>query len=131
MSLGIEDFLDGYYFLARRRGQLARYVRRHLRTALDEAMTLAAGRESDEPAALFYALARHERAVPPELWGVVVERFAIGRARALGGELREGVDPLALIHLRLDVRDGVVDYAGVRAWFAANLVLAPRRPWPP
>jgi len=75
MSVDIEDFLDGYYFVARRGGQLARY--------------------------------------------------------ALGVELREDVDPLALAHLRLDARDGVVEYPGVRAWFAANLVPARRRTWPP
>jgi hypothetical protein len=131
MILDIEDFLDGCYFVARRRGQLARYVRRHLRAALEEATTLAAGRESDEPAALFYALARHELALPPELWGAVLERFALGRARALGGELRQDVDPLALVHLRLDARDGIVDYPDVRTWFGANLVRARRRPWPP
>jgi hypothetical protein len=131
VSIDLEDFLEGYYLVARRRGQLARYVRRHVRTALDEATTLAAGRALDEPAALFFALARRERAFPPDLWGAVVERFAIGRARALGVELPEDLDPLALVHLRLDARDGAVEYAGVRDWFAAHLVPVRRRPWPP
>lgn len=131
MSFDIEEYLDAYYFVARRRGQLARYVRRHLRAALEEATALAADRASDEPAALFFALARHDRAFPPELWGVVVERFALGRAHALGVELRGGIDPLALVHLRLDARDGVATYADVLAWFVANLVPTRRRRWPP
>jgi hypothetical protein len=88
----LEALLDGYLFVARRNGELARYVRRHVIAALDEAATLSLGREADEPAALFYAFARRDEAFPPVLWNAFAERVAVGAANALGLALKADVD---------------------------------------
>lgn len=45
----LEALLDAYYFVARRNGELARYVRWHVVAALDEAAALSRGYEADEP----------------------------------------------------------------------------------
>jgi hypothetical protein len=106
----IEVLMEGYYFFARRNGELARYVRRHVVAALGEATTLAGGRKEDEPAALFYAFARRDQAFPPALWSAFVERLAVWAAQALGLALRPDVDPYDLAYLCLDVAEGKVPY---------------------
>jgi hypothetical protein len=131
MIPGIEALLDGYYFVARRNGEVARYVRRHVVAALDEAATLAEGHEEDEPAALFYAFARRDHAFPPALWNAFTERLALGSAHALGLAPRPDVDPFDLAYLCLDVAGGKVPYDEVRAWFAAHLVRTTPKSWPP
>lgn len=131
MIPGLEALLDGYAFVARRNGELAKYVRHHVVAALAEARALAAGHEADEPAALSYAFSRHDRAFPPALWSAFVERLAVGAAHAQGRSLRPDVDPFALAYLCLDVAEGKVTYNEVRAWFAANLVPSRTGPWPP
>jgi hypothetical protein len=131
MIPGLETILDAYYFVARRNGELARYVRRYVVAALDEAAALSGGREADEPAALFYAFARRDQAFPPALWNAFVERLAVGSAHAIGLALKPDVDPFDLAYLCLDVAEGKLAYDGVRAWFAAHLVPVPPRPWPP
>ena len=127
----LETVLDAYAFVARRNGELARYARRRVVAALDEAAALSGGREADEPAALFYGFARHDRAFPPALWNAFVERLAVGSAHALGLGLKPDVDPFDLAYLCLDVAEGKVPYEGVRAWFATHLVPVPPRPCPP
>jgi hypothetical protein len=127
----LETILDAYYFIARRNGELATYVRRHVVAALDEATTLSRGREADEPAALFYAFARRDQAFPPVLWNAFVERLAVGSAHSIGLALKPDVDPFDLAYLCLDVAEGKLEYDGVRAWFATHLVPVPPRPWPP
>jgi hypothetical protein len=131
MIPGLEAILEGYYFVARRNGELARYVRRHVVAAIEEATALAGGREEDEPAALFYAFARRDRAFPPALWNAFVERLAMGSAHAGGRALNPDVDPYDLAYLCLDVAEGKIAYDDVRAWFAAHLVPASPKPWPP
>ena len=127
----LEALLDGYYFIARRNGLLAGHVRYLVVEALGEAAVLAGGHEDDEPAALFYAFGRRDRAFPPALWNAFVERLAVGSAHRLGQALGPDVDPFALAYLCLDVAEGKVTYPEVRAWFAAHLVPVPLRPWPP
>jgi hypothetical protein len=60
-----ERFLEGFAFFARRHAPLAHIEEAPLLAALAEAEALAAGREEDEPAALFYACARRSRAFGP------------------------------------------------------------------
>jgi hypothetical protein len=131
MIPGLETLLDSYYFIARRNGELARYARHQVVAALDEATALAGGREQDEPAALFYAFARHDRAFPPALWNLFVERLAVGSAHALGLALDPNIDSYDLAYLCLDVAEGTVSYDEIRVWFVAHLVPVPPRPWPP
>jgi hypothetical protein len=130
MIPGLEALLDGYYFVARRNGELARYVRPHVVAALDEAAALSRGHETDEPAALFYAFARRDEAFPPVLWNAFTERVAVGAAHGLGLALTPDVDPYDLAYLCLDVAEGKVGWEEVRAWFAAHFVPVPPRPWP-
>lgn len=57
-----ERLLEGFTFFARRHAPLSRIDEEAILAALAEAERLAAGREDDEPAALFYACARRSRA---------------------------------------------------------------------
>lgn len=99
--------------------------------ALAEATRLAADREEDEPAALFHAFARRDRAFPLSLWRSLVAHLAVGHAQAVGLSPAGDTDLSALDALRVDVAAGVVGHAEVRAWFSAHFAPIPRRSWPP
>jgi hypothetical protein len=111
----IHALLQGYAFFGRRHGLVVPDAGT-VREALDEARFLAADRERDEPAALFYALAQS----PTLGWRVFVERAVINHAHALRLHLDHGAVDLA--HLRLDVAEGLLTFEDVRAWFEARLV---------
>jgi hypothetical protein len=81
----LETILEGYYFVARRNGELARYVRHHVVAALGEATALAKDHEEDEPAALFYAFARRGRAFPPGARRLGNDSLISGPPRAASG----------------------------------------------
>lgn len=83
-----------------------------------EADGLSAGRQLDEPAALFFALARRSRA-----FGGLAKRFIPDAARAqaiaIGYELT--IEDLELAMLRAAVLRGEVRFEDLRQWFADAL----------
>jgi hypothetical protein len=80
-----------------------------------EAEQLAAGRPPDEPAALFFALARRSRA-----FGNLATGFIPGAARAqamaVGYELQ--IEDLEIAMLRAGVLRGELQFDDLRRWFA-------------
>jgi hypothetical protein len=107
--------LQGYAFFARRRGGSTPEAGA-VQEAVDDARRLAEGRERDEPAALFYVLAK----APSLGWRTFVEQAAMNHAHALRLRLEYGAVDLA--DLRLDVAEGRVTFEDVRAWFEARLM---------
>lgn len=99
-----------------------------LAEALREAETLAGGRESDEPAALFFALSSRPRTFG-RAHGRMTLHIAVEHARALGLALTVDVAVLELIRARL-VR-GAIDFEELRGWFAEHVSPIQRKPWPP
>jgi hypothetical protein len=96
--------------------------------ALREAESLSSGQEGDEPAALFFALARRPRAFS-RAHGRMTLHLAMAHARALGFALTVDVAVLELIRARI-VREAI-DFDELRRWFAAHLAPISRKPWPP
>jgi hypothetical protein len=116
--------------LARFLSEIAFPLRRHARRgpldvvaiveALREAEALAAGREQDEPAALFFACSR--RAVAFGGGGaayLVLPVVTRNQARAVGLALRAEDIALGLHHLR--ILRGEMVFDELRAWFTAHL----------
>jgi hypothetical protein len=96
--------------------------------ALREAARLSLGKEPDEPAALFYALARRPRAFG-RLHGDMLVLLAAEQAHAVGREL--SFAPVELdIHV-IRILRGEMTFLELRGWFAARLAPIKRRPWPP
>jgi hypothetical protein len=122
------DLLDGFELYAARQGIASTRDERAIEAALQEAASLADADERDEPAALFYALARRPRAFG-KLHGDMLALLAVGQARAVGFEL--SLDPVALQIHRLRIVLGQMPFAELRGWFAARLRPIQRRPWPP
>jgi hypothetical protein len=120
--------LAGYELFAKRNGFRADRNEPALEGALDEAAALARGSEVDEPAALFFALARRPRAFGRE-HGRVVIHFTVEHARGLGLALTVDVSVLELRRARV-VRSAI-DFAELRGWLAAHLAPIARQPWPP
>ena len=111
--------LAGYELFAERNRFLAARNEPALADALEEAASLAQDREAEEPAALFYSFARRPRAFGNE-HGRVTLHFTVEHARALGFALTVNVAVLELLRARV-VRSAI-DFAELRAWFAAHLV---------
>jgi hypothetical protein len=117
-----ERLLLGLTFFARRRDPWTRVEVSAITATLEEAERLAAGQESDEPAALFYACARRSRA-----FGALARDFvpfiARHQAREVGYEL--GVEDVVLDLLRTRILLGAITFDDLRAELAAL-----RRPQP-
>jgi hypothetical protein len=96
--------------------------------ALREAGTLAGGRETDEPAALFFALSRRPRSFG-KAHGEMTLHITVEHARVLGFALTVDVAVLELMRARI-VR-GAIEFDELRNWFAEHRAAIPRRPWPP
>jgi hypothetical protein len=115
-------FVAGLAFYARRRGLATQYDVDAVGEALEDAARLAAGREVDEPAALFQACARRSRAFSGAAGQLVP--FAVRRhADSLGFELL--LDDLILEILRARILLGAITWDELRAEIAAKL--RPRR----
>jgi hypothetical protein len=113
-----DAFVIGLAFYARRRGLPARYDVAMIDEALAEAARLAAGREIDEPAALFYACARRSRAFAGAAEQIVP--FATRRhAETVGLQL--SLDDLVLSILRARILYDAITWEELRAEFAAKL----------
>ena len=111
-------FVAGLTFYARRRGLSTRYDVAAIGDALGEAAHLAEGRESDEPAALFYACARRSRAFSGAA-GQLVPLAARRQAHGVGLDLV--LDDLVLEILRARILYGAIGWDELRADFAAKL----------
>jgi hypothetical protein len=120
--------LTGYELFAQRNRFHADRNEPALAGAIEDATSLARDHEPDEPAALFYALARRPRAFGKEHDRVVVH-FTVEHARVLGLALTVDVAVLELLRARIMHR--AIDFAELRGWFAAHLVPIPRKRWPP
>jgi hypothetical protein len=128
MLPALDDLLEGFSRYARRRQREPLCDAKAIGAALREAERLAEGNEHDEPAALFYALARRPRAFA-KLHGDMLVLLAAEQARAVGLEL--GFVPIELdIHIIRILRRQMT-YPELRGWFAARLAPIARRPWPP
>jgi hypothetical protein len=115
-------FVAGLTFYARRRGLPAHYDVVAIDGALAEAERLAAGRERDEPAALFYACARRSRAfsgAAEHLLSLAARRHAA----SMGLELALDDVVFAILHAR--ILYGAITWDELRADFEAKL--GPRR----
>lgn len=111
-------FTSGLRLLARRRG-LALFAREpELVELLREAQALAAGREEDEPAALFFATARRGRLLGP-IAPLAIALVAREQARAVGFELEANDTELAFLRLR--VVKGAIGFDELAAWFGPRL----------
>ena len=112
-----ERFLEGFTFFARRHAPLAQIEEASIVEALAEAERLAAGREEDEPAALFYACARRSRAI-----GALARDFvpfiARRQAHVVGWQL-EAAD-VVLDIMRTRVLLAAMTFEELRAEFAAH-----------
>jgi hypothetical protein len=124
MLLDADLLADDLYERARHTGTRSRWDPSAILAARAEAEHLAAGNQPDEPAALFFALARRSRA-----FGILAAAFIPGAARAqamaVGHELL--VDDLELSMLRAGVLRGEIRFDDLRRWFADSLrPLSPR-----
>jgi hypothetical protein len=128
MLPALDDLLEGFSLHAERRQHAAVCDRRALGAALREAARLARGNEADEPAALFYALARRPRAFG-RLHGDMLVLLAAEQARAAGLELGFASVELDIHVIRILRRE--MTFLELRGWFAARLAPIKRRPWPP
>jgi hypothetical protein len=124
----LEGLLAGYALYARQNRFPPDRDEIRVAAALREADTLAGGREQDEPAALFFALARRPRAFG-RAHGRLTLHLAMEQARAVGLVFTADVAVLELMRARV-VR-AEIDFAELRAWFAARLAPVARKPWPP
>lgn len=106
MLPALDDLVAGFSLYSARRRINRACDPRALGAALREAEKLAAGHEDDEPAALFYALARRPRAAGLDLTFTAIE-LDIHIIRVLRGEMT---------------------FVEIRGWFAARLVPISRRP---
>ncbi len=120
------SFLTGIEFYLRRRRVKARLDATMITDALARAERLAAGKERDEPAALFFACAERSQAFFPEA-ASIVPHIARAHAGALGLDFR-AADVALEIH-RARILRGQIDFDELRDWFAARLV--PIGPQPP
>ena len=124
----LEALLAGYALYAKRNGFAPDRDEARLADALYEATALALGCEKDEPAALFFALARRPR-VFGKAHGRMTLHLTIEHAGALGFTLTTDVAVLELMRARI-LRDAI-KFEELRSWFAAHLAPIERKPWPP
>src|SRR6185503_5431947 len=128
MLPALDDLLLGFSRYAERRERETVCEARAVGAALREAAKLAQGNEPDEPAALFYALARRPRAFG-KLHGDMLVLLAVEQARAVGLEL--GFTAVELdIHVIRIVR-GEMTFLELRGGVAARLAPSERRRWRP
>lgn len=113
-----DALLRGAVFFTRRRGLSGHFDVAVFDEAVREAAQLAADREEDEPAALFYACARRSRAFGRAAHDIVPQ-IARNQARATGRVL--AADDLRLDVLRTRVLLGAITWDELRADFAARL----------
>ena len=118
-----EELIAGWAFVARRRGLSGEVDPVAVAEGVALARTCAAGSERDEPAALFFALARHPKAFG-DGWRRASETFPAGHAAALG--LTLDASPIELADRRIAAYSGRAAFEDVRRWFA--LRLRPRSP---
>jgi hypothetical protein len=128
MLPALDDLLEGFALYAERRGREALCYPRTIAAALREAAKLARDGEHDEPAALFFALARRRRAFGL-LQGDMLVLLAVEQARANGLEL--SFVPIELDIHALRVLRGEMTFLELRGWFSARLTSIEPRPWPP
>jgi hypothetical protein len=122
----LADLLDGFELYAERHGGVSTCNERAVDAALREAAELSQGVERDEPAAIFYALARRPGAFG-KLHGELLFLLAVEQAHAVGLEL--SFEPVALqIHCLRIIR-GEMSFPELRDWFAVRLGRIQRRPW--
>jgi hypothetical protein len=124
----LADLLDGFELYAQRTGTTPTRNERAIGDAIQEAERLANGRERDEAAALFFALARRPGAFG-RLHGEMLLLVAAEQAHAVGLELR--FEPIELVIHRIRILRGEMSFSELRSWFAARLRPIKRRPWPP
>jgi len=124
----LADLLDGFELYAERHRAPNARDERAIGAALREAGLLSRGNERDEPAAIFYALARRPRAFG-KLHGDMLVLVTVEQAHAVGLDLR--FEPVELQIHRLRIVRGEMTFAELSAWFAARLRPMKRRPWPP
>ncbi len=108
---------EGLRFLTRRR-DVTLPDEATLASMVHQAEQLAGGDATAEPAALFFACARHGR----ELGSVaqfLIPVLTYGQATAVG--LRLDADEMELAVIRLRVVKRAIDFAELRTWFAARL----------
>jgi hypothetical protein len=117
--LGADRLVANYSnFVAKRYGWSPdAYDLTEVHEAVTEARALATN-ESEEPAALFYALARRPRAFP-EGWRVMARAAAMGHAHALGYAFDAKPDSLDAWVTR--VVNGEASFGDVRGWFAGRM----------
>jgi hypothetical protein len=107
--------VDGAYrFLAARYGFSRGLTEAGVRAALDEARDLATV-ERDEPAALFFALARRPRSLGGA-WRVLSALVALNHAVTLG--LALDATPQDLEPLYVPIASRTLGYTEVQSWFA-------------
>lgn len=124
----LEALLEGYALYAKQNRFVPDRDGTRLADALREAEALADGVENDEPAALFFALARRAR-VFGRAHGRMTLHIAVEHARALGFAFTVDVAVLELMRARI-LREAIA-FEELRGWFAAHLAPVPRKPWPP
>lgn len=124
----LDALLAGYELYAKQNRFAPIRDEARLLDALREAGALAANQETDEPAALFYALSRRPRTFG-KAHGEMTLHITLEHARGLGFALTVNVAVLELIRAR--VARGAIEFSELRDWFAEHLVTIPRKPWPP
>jgi hypothetical protein len=98
-----------------------------LADALREAGALASGHEEDEPAALFFALARRPR-IFGKAHGRMTLHVTVEHARAFG--LAFTTDAAVLELMRARILRQAIAFEELRDWFTLHLTPISRRPWP-
>lgn len=116
-----DELVRGWAFLARRRGISGVAREDRVGEVVELARQCARLSERDEPAALFFALARHPDAFEGG-WRAASEAFPVALAHQLG--LRLATSPLELANLRVHIYAGRAGWDDVRAWFRARLAPA-------
>lgn len=124
----LADFIEGFEFYARQQGVAATCEERAIKAALREATRLARASAADEPAALFFALARRPGAFG-RLHGEMLQLAAMEQAHVVGLELQ--FEPVELQIHRIRIVRGEMAFLELRGWFSARLRPVERRPWPP
>jgi hypothetical protein len=103
-----------HVFLARRRRVEGQLHEAGVRSALALAVQLAP-EERDEPAALFFALASHGKALGGG-WRFIPALLAMNHAARLGLRLNATASDFAVLYLPIATRS--MTFEDVRAWFA-------------
>jgi len=116
----LADVLEGWTFVARRRGLAGEMRPEAVAAALTSAHALART-EAEEPAALFYAFACRPRAFPGG-WRYMPVLIAINQARTLGYRLRIETGELDPLRHRMATASTRPSFDEVSGWFAARQV---------